>query len=87
MIKLAHRNGVIQQATPEFDDVSRLAASVGKPARVVLSEAVAAAWSAGLRPGDQVPENAQSHRDGRKPITGSVSPDATTTPTTQEDRS
>jgi len=86
MIKLAHRDGVIQQATPEFEDVHRLASAAGKSTRAVLSEAVAAAWSAGLRPGDHVPENAQSHRDSR-PTTPSVSPEASSTPPTQEDRS
>lgn len=62
MIKLGHRNGTIQQATPEFDDVAAIAAATGSPTRVVLSEAVAAAWSAGLRPGLPVPEHARSSR-------------------------
>lgn len=60
MIKLAHRDGVIEQATPEFDHVAQVAAATGTPAAVVLSEAVAAAWAAGLRPGRPVPENAHS---------------------------
>jgi len=60
MIKLAHRNGVIEQATPEFDQVAGIADTTGTPAQVVLAEATAAAWAAGLRPGAPVPENAHS---------------------------
>jgi len=60
MIKLAHRDGRIEQATPEFDQVAKIAAATGTPAAVVLSEAIATAWAADLRPGAPVPENAHS---------------------------
>lgn len=70
MIKLAHRDGVIEQATPEFDHVAQLAATTGTPAHVVLSEAVAAAWAAGLRPGRPVPENAHSTSNNTGEDTG-----------------
>ncbi|GAB3927798.1 hypothetical protein GCM10027613_44100 [Microlunatus endophyticus] len=60
MIKLAHRNGLIEQATPEFDHITKIATATGTPAQIVLSEAIAAAWTAGLRPGEPVPENAHS---------------------------
>jgi len=60
MIKLAHRNGIIEQATPEFDQVATIAAATGTPVQITLSEATASAWAAGLRPGQPVPENAHS---------------------------
>ncbi|MBO0811819.1 MAG: nickel pincer cofactor biosynthesis protein LarC, partial [Microlunatus sp.] len=82
MIKLAHRDGVIEQATPEFDDVAAIAATTGRPTRTVLSEAIAAAWSAGLRPGDHVPEHARSTPQHK---TTSVSPEASPDPTNQEE--
>jgi uncharacterized protein (TIGR00299 family) protein len=50
-IKLGVREGRIVTATPEFDDVARLAAELGSPVRSVLDAAVAAAHAAGLRPG------------------------------------
>ncbi|HEY9294137.1 MAG TPA: nickel pincer cofactor biosynthesis protein LarC [Microlunatus sp.] len=60
MIKIAHRDGLIQQVTPEFDDVAALAAATGRPTRVVLAEAIAAAQHAGLAVGGPVPENART---------------------------
>ena len=60
MIKIAHRDGLILQATPEFDDVAALAAAIRKPATVVLAEALAAAHRAGLTVGAPVPENART---------------------------
>ncbi|SDT42234.1 nickel pincer cofactor biosynthesis protein LarC [Microlunatus soli] len=62
LIKLAHRDGVIRQATPEFDDVSAVAASLGLPVRTVLAETIAAAHTAGLRPGEPLPAEASTHR-------------------------
>ncbi|HEU0041317.1 MAG TPA: nickel pincer cofactor biosynthesis protein LarC [Jiangellaceae bacterium] len=47
-ITVAVRDGVIVQATPEFDDVAALANRYGVPIRVVLHEAIAAAETAGL---------------------------------------
>jgi len=54
-IKIAYRDGVIVRATPEFSDVAAAAAAASLPPSVVLQEAIAAAWKAGLRPGEHVP--------------------------------
>ncbi|CAN5208377.1 nickel pincer cofactor biosynthesis protein LarC [soil metagenome] len=47
-VKVAHANGVVVHATPEFDDVAALADSAGIPVRGVLAAAVAAVEHAGL---------------------------------------
>ncbi|MBA8794188.1 hypothetical protein FHX74_001793 [Friedmanniella endophytica] len=52
-IKIAHADGVITRATPEFDDVAALA--VDRPVLDVLTEANAAAVAAGLVPGRPLP--------------------------------
>ena len=54
-MKVAHRDGTVVHATPEFDDVARLAAERGQPVRDVLAAAVAAADASGLTPGAPVP--------------------------------
>jgi hypothetical protein len=54
-IKVADKEGVIVTATPEFDDVARLAGETGRPVRVLLDAAVAAAHAAGLAPGSPAP--------------------------------
>ncbi|MEP6562210.1 MAG: nickel pincer cofactor biosynthesis protein LarC, partial [Nakamurella sp.] len=54
-IKIAHQDGVIIRVTPEFDDVTAAAAASALPVAVVLQESIAAAWNAGLRPGEPVP--------------------------------
>ena len=54
-VKVAHRHGVVVHATPEFDDVARLAAERGQPVREVLASAVAASEALGLKPGAHVP--------------------------------
>jgi uncharacterized protein (DUF111 family) len=64
-IKLAHRDGSILQATPEFDFVAELADMQGRPPRVVLEEAVLAAAKAGLVPGAAVPPHTHSEPSGR----------------------
>jgi pyridinium-3,5-bisthiocarboxylic acid mononucleotide nickel chelatase len=61
-IKIAHRDGRIIQATPEFDDLAQVATRTGRPIRGLLAAAIAAAEAAGLRAGEPVPENAHSHR-------------------------
>jgi uncharacterized protein (TIGR00299 family) protein len=61
-IKIAHTDGVIRQATPEFDDIAAVAEKTGSPVRVVLAQAIAAAEAAGLTVGGVVPENAHSNR-------------------------
>jgi hypothetical protein len=54
-VKVAHRDGRIVQAMPEFENVAALARRQGRPERVVLQEAIAAATAAGLTVGAPVP--------------------------------
>ena len=54
-VKVAHRDGAVVHATPEFDDVVRLAAERSQPVRDVLAAAMAAAEASGLTPGADVP--------------------------------
>lgn len=54
-IKIAHADGVIVRATPEFDRVAVLAAEIGQPPQDVLAATIAAAAAAGLVPGRPVP--------------------------------
>jgi uncharacterized protein (TIGR00299 family) protein len=42
-VKIASRDGVVLQAMPEFEDVAALAREQGRPERVILQEALAAA--------------------------------------------
>ena len=42
-VKLAHHEGALVNAQPEYDDVARAAAALGLPVKVVLARAVAAA--------------------------------------------
>ena len=54
-VKVAHRDGVIVHATPEFEDVAALAARSGLAVRQVLDRAIAAAELAGLAAGHHLP--------------------------------
>lgn len=54
-VKVAHRNGRIINATPEFSAVETAAAALNRPVRDVLERAVAAAVEAGLVPGGFAP--------------------------------
>jgi hypothetical protein len=54
-IKVAHRDGVIVQVMPEFDDVAASARRLGRPERLVLQQATAAAVTAGLVTGAALP--------------------------------
>jgi uncharacterized protein (TIGR00299 family) protein len=56
-IKIAHRDGRIWQATPEFDDLDRLAAERAIPQQALLDAASNAAAAARLVPGAPVPTN------------------------------
>jgi pyridinium-3,5-bisthiocarboxylic acid mononucleotide nickel chelatase len=56
-LKVAHRDGVIVQATPEFEDVHALADVLGVPTRDVLTQANAAAAAQGLTRGSTLPNN------------------------------
>jgi uncharacterized protein (TIGR00299 family) protein len=54
-VKVAHRDGRIVHATPEFRDVEAAATALSRPVRDVLEAAVAAARFAGLTPGEEAP--------------------------------
>ena len=56
-IKVAHRDGVITQVSPEFDSVAARAAALGRPQHDVLIAAVAAASTAGLVVGVPLPNS------------------------------
>lgn len=47
-IKVAHRDGIIVHATPEFEDVAILAEKESRPVRVLLEQAIVASVEAGL---------------------------------------
>jgi pyridinium-3,5-bisthiocarboxylic acid mononucleotide nickel chelatase len=53
-LKVAHRDGEVVHATPEFDDAAAVAAKRSVPVRRVLEEAVAAAEREGFVPGRPV---------------------------------
>ncbi|GAA1650179.1 nickel pincer cofactor biosynthesis protein LarC [Actinoplanes couchii] len=54
-VKVGHRDGVIVQVMPEFDDVAAHARALDLPERVVLQEAQSAAGAAGYTPGVTLP--------------------------------
>jgi uncharacterized protein (TIGR00299 family) protein len=55
-IKIAHAQGAIVTATPEFEDVALAAREAGSAVRHVLDRAIAAAVAAGFTPGSRVPD-------------------------------
>ncbi len=59
-IKIAHRDGVIIQVSPEFDQVATLANGLGRPQMDLLAAANAAAASAGITVGAPVPDAART---------------------------
>jgi hypothetical protein len=59
-VKVAHRDGVVLQVSPEFDDVADYATAHDRPARLVLSEALQRAAAAGVAPGGPVPPTMRS---------------------------
>jgi hypothetical protein len=59
-VKVAHRDGVIVQVMPEFDDVAALARRLDRPERLVLHEAATAATAAGLTVGSPLPVGART---------------------------
>jgi len=61
-VKLAHRDGLLLQVTPEFDAVAALAVEEDRPQADVLAQAGAAAAAAGLRAGAALPATARSAR-------------------------
>jgi uncharacterized protein (TIGR00299 family) protein len=63
-VKIAHRAGVISQATPEFDELERAAARLARAPRDLLAEALSSIHLSGLVAGAAVPEGL---RTGREP--------------------
>ena len=61
-IKIAHRDGLIWQATPEFDDIDRLASQRAIPRAALLQAADAAAAAAGLVAGAPIPTDLRVER-------------------------
>jgi uncharacterized protein (TIGR00299 family) protein len=59
-VKVAHRDGVIVQVSPEFDDAARHSAETGRSQHLVLQEATAAAAAAGLVRGAPLPGSVPS---------------------------
>ncbi len=61
-VKVAHRDGVIAQATTEFEDVVAAAQQLGRPVRDVLEAAAAAGARAGLVPSAPAPDGLRTAR-------------------------
>jgi pyridinium-3,5-bisthiocarboxylic acid mononucleotide nickel chelatase len=61
-VKVAHRDGVIVHATPEFDAAAAAAAQLGRPVRDVLDSVVAASTAAGVVRGAALPERIRPDR-------------------------
>jgi pyridinium-3,5-bisthiocarboxylic acid mononucleotide nickel chelatase len=57
-VKVAHRDGVIRQVSPEFDSVAAAAVTLGTTQHEVLTAAGAAAAAAGLVAGAALPDGA-----------------------------
>ena len=58
-VKVAHRDGVIVQVSPEFDSVATRAAALDRTQHDVLTAAVAAAAAAGLSVGAHLPNTSE----------------------------
>jgi uncharacterized protein (DUF111 family) len=61
-IKIAYRDGMIWQVTPEFVELDRAAAASGRSPRALLEEAYATAAAVGLVTGARVPDGLRSSR-------------------------
>ncbi len=59
-VKVAHHDGKVVHATPEFEDVAALADELAQPVGVVLSSAAAAAERGGLTAGGDLPADLRS---------------------------
>ena len=66
-IKIAHQDGRIVRATPEFDDVAALADERRQPVLTVMDQAHAAAVGAGLIVGGAVPARLRPTRSADRP--------------------
>ncbi len=69
-VKVGHRDGIIVQAMPEFEQVAALARALGRPERQVLAEALRAAADAGLVTGSRSRNNISPAR-GTTSVPGS----------------
>jgi uncharacterized protein (DUF111 family) len=67
-IKIAHRDGVIVQVSPEFDQVAALAGALRRPQKELLDAANAAAAGAGITVGVAVPDTARTRE--KQPLKG-----------------
>jgi uncharacterized protein (TIGR00299 family) protein len=65
-VKISHRDDVILQVTPEFDELDQAAADQLVPPQLLLEEARAAAGAAGLYPGAPVPDKLRPDRERRR---------------------
>jgi pyridinium-3,5-bisthiocarboxylic acid mononucleotide nickel chelatase len=54
-VKVGHRDGLVLQVTPEFDDIAALARSSGRAETDVLTDALSAAARLGYRAGEPLP--------------------------------
>jgi pyridinium-3,5-bisthiocarboxylic acid mononucleotide nickel chelatase len=61
-VKVAHRDGVISQVSPEFESVAARAAALGRTQHDVLTATVAAATAAGLVVGARLPDPGSTMR-------------------------
>jgi uncharacterized protein (TIGR00299 family) protein len=61
-VKVAHRDGVIVQVSPEFDSVAARAAALNRAQHEMLTAAVAAAAAAGLSVGAPLPSTSEQGR-------------------------
>ena len=64
-VKIAHRAGVVCQATPEFDELDRAAIRLARAPQALLAEALTAIQTAGLVAGAIVPLGLRTTRRPR----------------------
>jgi uncharacterized protein (TIGR00299 family) protein len=55
-VKVGHRDGIVLQVTPEFEDVAAYAREHGRAEHEVMAEALAAAMALGFRAGSVLPD-------------------------------
>jgi pyridinium-3,5-bisthiocarboxylic acid mononucleotide nickel chelatase len=55
-VKIGHRDGIVMQVTPEFEDVAAYAVEHGRAEHEVMAEALATAGALGFRAGSALPD-------------------------------
>ena len=55
-VKIGHRDGIVLQVTPEFEDVAAYAVEHGRAEHEVMAEALATAGALGFRAGSVLPD-------------------------------